>query len=169
MLFWKNIYNSWMQQGIDYNQLFRYSMLLLITLLIVTICIICLINITVDEKDTALYASILVAMIYTTITIILVLENLNYQDYLTSNIEKYTYTVTSLSNNKKTIHTKYGTFDNNDPNPMKTIEVPTTDKSKVGKTYYKVTVYRPQNIAKLTDKANTLVEYKYIYSTPADK
>lgn len=169
MLSWKNMYNSWLQQGIDYNQVFRYSMLLLITLLIVTICIIWLINITVEEKEITLYSSILVAMIYTTISIVLLLQNLDYQDYLTSNIEKYTYTVTSLSNNKKTIHTKYGTFDNNDPDPMKTIEVPTTDKSKVGKTYYKVTVYRPQNVAKLTDKVNTLVAYKYIYSTPADK
>lgn len=158
-----------MLQGIDYNQLFKYSIILSIVLLVVTISIIWLVNTKISDTGKALWISIPIASIYTIAVMLMCGHNLDYQDYLTSNIEKYTYTVTSLSNDKKTIHTKYGNFDNNDPNPMKTIEVPTTDKEKAGKTYYKVTVYRPQNIAKLTDKVNTLIAYKYIYSTPADK
>ena len=171
IFYWEDKYETWVQQKITYQQVFTNAMILIASLLVIAVGILWIFYILTrsnpDISSTALIIPTL--LLYMSITVFTLDQVANYEHYLDSNIEKYTYKTTSLSGDKKTIYTKYGTFDNNNPKPIKTIEIPTTDKAKAGKTYYKVTVYRPQNIAKLTDKVNTLVEYKYIYSTPPDK
>lgn len=174
MFYSENLYAYLINLNITSNQLETFILIFGVLYSIVEIYILVAIYYaygkwSYKKRQIATGVSIVILALSTWMLIFLLIQTDNYTKYIDSNLKKYTYEVTSISKDKKLIHTKYGTFDNNSEDSIKTIEVPTTDKSKVGKTYYKTTVYRPQKFAKLSKHKNKLVEYKYIYSTPADK
>ena len=90
-----------------------------------------------------------------------------YRNYLKNQLNKTSYTVTKLSYNKKTALTPKNKQIKIQNNKIKTVKEPTKDKNKVGKIYYTVDVYKPDNIKKLlknddTKYQNQLVKHVYI-------
>ena len=106
---------------------------------------------------------IIILPIYVSYTIYL---RTNYSSYLKSQLTKQTYRV------KKTRHDNYViTSDNkkikNEVSKTQVVTTPTTDKNKVGKSYYTIEVYKPEKVKKLLDSStnkyqNRLVQHVYV-------
>lgn len=97
-------------------------------------------------------------LIISTVIIVLLLPKLflgtiknigEYDNYLMSKLTKQSYIVESISYDKKTVITNKGETLKIQTDLIPTVNEPTNDKSKVGKSYYTLDVYQPSQIKKL--------------------
>lgn len=90
-----------------------------------------------------------------------------YQKYLESKLTTETYIVKKIAYNKESVVTDTNKVIENPSKKIKNVDEPTDDKDKIGKTYYTIKVYKPEQIKKLLN--DVIITDNLPFSTKINK
>ena len=160
------IYEKMIQMNVSINNINMIEGVIGLCLLVFMLIGVPIIDsISSNRKKNRIYIGIIIIATSCLFTALFIVPK--YKTYLESKLTTENYIVKKIAYNNESVVTDADKIIENPSKKIKNVNEPTDNKNKIGKTYYTITVYKPEKIKKLLN--GVIITDNLPFSTKIDK